>query len=295
MKALQPGDHIALIAPARAVSKDEMSAFRQWCADKALILQEGKNLYGKNHQFSGTAEERAQDLREAWTNPEIKAIFCARGGYGSVQLLDHLQNLDWTANPKWLVGFSDITTLHLHLNNLGIPSIHGPMAIHWGIQHEFTEENIAQLERLLFNLSVEINTSNSLISDELKFNGELIGGNLSLVYASLGTPEQPNTDGKVLFLEDLDEYLYHIDRMMVALKRAGVLKNPSALLIGGMTDMKDNAIPFGKSAKEIILEHADNHQYPVIFDFPAGHTQKNACFMTGAYCTFEDGILKQQL
>lgn len=295
LTALKPGDAIALIAPARAVSQEEMSAFKSWCQEKSLILHEGMHLYGRHNQFSGTAAERAADLREAWQNPEIKAIFCARGGYGCVQLLDLLTDIDWTANPKWLVGFSDITTLHLHLNNLGVPTLHSPMAIHWGIKHEFTKENISRIEDALFKLIVEVSIDNILTENDLHFTGKLIGGNLSLLYAALGTPEQPDTQNAVLFLEDLDEYLYHIDRMMMALKRAGLLKNLSGMIVGGMTEMKDNTIPFGQTAEEIIRGYAAELKIPLIFNFPSGHTPKNACLFMGAECTFENGKLTQQL
>lgn len=295
LTALKPGDHVALIAPARAVSKEEMSAFAVWCEEKNLILEEGKHLYGRHHQFSGTAEERAADLRVAWQNPQIKAIFSARGGYGCVQMLELLEDVDWRSGSKWLIGFSDITTLHLHLNKLGIPTLHGPMAIHWGIQHGFTAENIKRIEVALFNMKVEIECANSISEYQTKFSGQILGGNLSLLYASLGTPEQPNTENAVLFLEDLDEYLYHIDRMMMALKRAGLLKKLNGLIIGGMTDMKDNATPYGQTAKEIIKQTMLEYDIPVIFNFPSGHTPKNACFFMGADCTFENGKLIQQL
>jgi muramoyltetrapeptide carboxypeptidase len=292
LTALKPGDHVALIAPARAVSKEEMAAFALWCNQKNLILHEGKHLYGRYHQFSGTAEERAADLRDAWLNPEIKAVFCARGGYGCVQLLDLLDDVDWISQPKWLIGFSDITTLHLHLNKQGVPTLHGPMAIHWGINHKFTHENILRVEHALFKLKVEIEYNNSYTGS---ISGRILGGNLSLIYAALGTPEQPNTENCILFLEDLDEYLYHLDRMMMALKRSGILKNLSGVIVGGMTDMKDNAVPYGQSAEEIIRQHTADTGIPVIFDFPAGHTPKNACFIMGANCTFENGKLTQQL
>lgn len=291
---LKPGDHVALIAPARAVSREEMTAFAAWCKNKNLILHEGEHLYGRHHQFSGTAEERAADLSNAWQDPKIKAVFCARGGYGCVQLLDLLGELDWNKNAKWLIGFSDITTLHLHLNNRGIPTLHGPMAIHWGIQQPHMQDNIARVEAALFNASIGIQDPEISCSSHASFSGRLIGGNLSLIYAALGTPEQPDTRNCVLFLEDLDEYLYHIDRMMMALKRAGILRNLSGLIVGGMTDMKDNAVPFGKSAEEIIRHNMADNKIPVIFNFPAGHTPKNACMIMGAECTFEGGIFTQQ-
>lgn len=291
--ALKPGDHVALIAPARAVSPDEIMAFENWCLSQHLVLKKGRHLFGRLHQFSGTAEERAADLREAWLDPAVKAVFCARGGYGSVHLLDLLHDLDWLKNPKWLVGFSDITTLHLHLNNLGLATLHAPMAIHWNASHEHATANISNIERALFNNQVEINLTGANLIKPQPFSGDLCGGNLSLIYAALGTPEQPKTQGKVLFLEDLDEYLYHIDRMMTALKRAGLLHGLSALLIGGMSDMKDNTVPFGYSAAEIILTACRDYDYPVIFDFPAGHTEKNICLKLGAHCTFDGQFFRQ--
>jgi muramoyltetrapeptide carboxypeptidase len=251
-RKLKAGDAVALIAPARAVSRDEMHAFAEWCSQKNLMLKEGVHLYGRFHQFSGTAAERSQDLRNAWLDPEVKAVFCARGGYGSVHIANALSDEEYLSNPKWLVGFSDITTLHLKLNKLGLATLHAPMPIHWGKSNEFTAENIGNTEAALFHLKVEINLFNNLIYNNKSFKGNIIGGNLSLVYAALGTPEQPDTRGAVLFLEDLDEYLYHIDRMMMAMKRAGLLKELSALIVGGMTDMRDNSIAFGFTAQEII-------------------------------------------
>jgi len=292
-EALKPGDTVALIAPARAVSKEEMAAFKLWAEQKGLTLLEGKHLYGRKHQFSGTAEERAADLREAWLNPTVKAIFCARGGYGSVHLLEWLEDLDWLNHPKWLIGFSDITTLHLHLNNLGMATLHAPMAIHWGLERIYTQENIAAVENALFNPSITFDLQNFIRNTAASFSGKLIGGNLSLIYAALGTPEQPKTDGAVLFIEDLDEYLYHVDRMMTALKRAGILKNISALLVGGMSDMKDNAVPFGSDPETIITNCCSEYHFPIIFNFPAGHTDKNICLKLGAHCTFDGKYFKQ--
>ncbi len=292
---LKPGDAAALIAPARAVTREEMQAFAVWCQQKNLVLKEGKHLYGRFHQYSGTTAERAEDFKTAWLDPEIKAVFCARGGYGSVHIADTLSDQDLLANPKWLIGFSDITTLHLKLNKLGLQTLHAPMPIHWGKVHEHTTENIERVERILFEQKVEIELNNQLIYNKKEFKGTLLGGNLSLLYASLGTPEQPNSEGAVLFLEDLDEYLYHIDRMIMALKRAGVLSGLNALVVGGMSDMRDNAVPFGYTAEQIIYNSVQEYGYPVIFHFPAGHTAKNNALVLGANCTFEnDSFIQKQ-
>lgn len=292
-QTLTAGDTVALVAPARAVTPEEVAAFSQWCNEKGLVLKTGRHLFGRHHQFSGTAAERAADFEDAWTDPDVKAVFCARGGYGSVQVLDLLSHLDWMAHPRWLVGFSDITTLHLHLNNLGLTTLHAPMAIHWGIKNEYWQENLAAVESALFKSKVEIDLSNYLSDYFLPFDGLLMGGNLSLLYAALGTPEQPDLNGKVLFIEDLDEYLYHIDRMMMGLKRAGLLSGLSGMVVGGLSDMKDNATPFGQSAEEIIRTHTAGYSYPVIFQFPAGHVPKNICLKLGGHCTFDGRFFRQ--
>jgi muramoyltetrapeptide carboxypeptidase len=167
------------------------------------------------------------------------------------------------------------------------------MAIHRGVERIYTQENIAAVENALFNPSINFDLQNFIRNTAVSFSGKLIGGNLSLIYAALGTPEQPKTDGAVLFIEDLDEYLYHVDRMMTALKRAGILKNISALLVGGMSDMKDNAVPFGSDAETIITNCCSEYHFHIIFNFPAGHTDKNICLKLGAHCTFDGKYFKQ--
>lgn len=291
---LQRGDTVALIAPARAVSVEEMQPFIQLLRDHGLIVKPGKHLFGRQHQFSAADIDRAEDFTEAWTSPEVKAVFCGRGGYGCMRFMQYIDEEIWLeGKDKLLVGFSDITTLHLALNKRGIPSLHAPMAINFFEPKKGTEDNIKRLEEVLFTGKVEIDLTQSEILHPAAFEGEIIGGNLSLIYASLGTPEQPDTRGKILFIEDLDEYLYHIDRMMVSLKRAGILNGLKALLVGGMDKMNDNIIEFGMDAQEIVKHHIAGCDYPVIFDFPAGHGIKNYAFKLGAYTTFDGSILRQ--
>jgi len=290
-QALKPGDAVALVAPARAVTPEETAAFREWCGHKGLRLKEGRHLYGRIHQFSGTAHERATDLREAWLDPEVKAVFCARGGYGSVQLLEALEDLDWLKNPKWLVGFSDITTLHLHLNRLGLVTLHAPMAIHWGIKNQYWQENLQSLENALFELKVEVELYKVLSSEHLPFDGILEGGNLSLLFASLGTPEQPDLKGKILLVEDLDEYLYHLDRMWLGLQRSGYLNKLKAILIGDFTAMRDNTIPFGKDPVSIAVERTRSLGIPCIAGLSFGHGPVNNPLPLGWTVTIDhDGL-----
>jgi muramoyltetrapeptide carboxypeptidase len=290
---LSEGDSIALIAPARAVSQEEMEPFLQWAASKKLVVVAGKNLYQRHNQFAGTDLERATDFISAWTNPAVKAVFCARGGYGCMRWLQHVGDGIWSQGAgKILIGYSDITTLHFVLHRYGFETVHGPMAISW----KNGNETLGPLDALWHCISgegVQMRLDANEKIHAASFDGILTGGNLSMVYASLGTPEQPDTDGKILFLEDLDEYLYHIDRMMVSLDRAGLLKSLKALLIGDMLQMRDNAIPFGMTVPDIIKEHAGKYGYPIIFDVPVGHSEKNYCLKLNAYTTFDGSILKQ--
>ena len=291
---LKAGDRVALIAPARAVSREEMQPFRELMQAWGLELVEGKHLYLREGQFSGSDVQRFADLREAWNDASVKAVFCARGGYGSMRFL-HLAETELdTRKSKWLVGFSDISSLQFYLHNKGIPSIHGPMAFNAAATHGQKEENFARLRQALFGETLEYDLSDCEVLNPAPVKAEILGGNLSLLYASLGTPEQLDLRGKVLFIEDLDEYLYHIDRMMQSLKRAGALDGLAGLIVGQMLDMKDNAIPFGRDCRQIIEEVCGDMGYPIVFGFPAGHGEKNYCFKQGCVCTFDPRSFQQQ-
>lgn len=278
--SLKKGDKIAIISTARKIFKIELepavAIIKSWGLEPVF----GKNLFNENHQFSGTTKERVADLQNALDNSEIKAIICARGGYGTVQVIDQIDFSNFKKNPKWIVGYSDVTVLHNHINtNFNIQTLHASMPINFATN---TKEALESLKETLFG-ALPIYTCDV---DELnrfgEVMGELVGGNLSIIYSLIGTPSQLNTKGKILFLEDLDEYLYHIDRMMMNLKRAGLLKDLKGLIVGGMSDMNDNTVPFGKTAKQIIFEAVQEYNYPVCFEFPAGHIKDNRALMMGA-------------
>lgn len=291
---LKSGDAVALIAPARSVTEEEMAPFLDWLRNLGLQPVLGKNLFGKFHQFSGRDEERADDFIAAWTDPKIRAVFCGRGGYGCLRLMPYLtKDVLAKGAGKILVGYSDVTTLHLALGNLGMASVHGPMAINFFDPKPGSQANFDFLEQLLFTGTVNYSAGNSPFLNKAAFEGVLTGGNLSLLYAALGTPEQPDTRGKVLFLEDLDEYLYHIDRMVVSLDRAGIFSGLAGLIVGSMTEMKDNATPFGQNVQQIIETHTQKYGFPVWFDFPAGHGLSNYSLKMNAYTTFDGKILRQ--
>jgi len=303
---LLPGDTVLLIAPSRSVSEADVAAFSRWVDSQGWKLEYSPNLFEVEHQFAGSDQHRAEDLIWAITHPTAKAIFTARGGYGCVRTVSKaeelcdamvgiagLLNLLKHSPAKWLVGFSDITWLHLLFAKANLQSIHGPVATQWNLTHGQIDQNISHLAKTLMGDIVSLDLSNCDVVRSKPFAGELLGGNLSLLYASLGTSVQPNTAGKVLFIEDLDEYYYHIDRMLFSLKLAGLFDGIKGLLVGSMLDMNDNSVPFGRSGKTMITELLSGYDFPIIFDVPVGHDEENISIKLGAECNFENSILTQ--
>lgn len=282
---LKKGDKIGIVASARKVSEAEMdpgiSLLKKW----GLEVVPGESLYKEDHQFGGTDLERANDLQQMLDDPSIKAVIFARGGYGTLRIIDQLNFNAFRKSPKWLIGFSDITVLHSHIHPFQIETLHAKMLLNF-TKNEASSEALRQA--LFGELKKYEHTPHPLNRQGIA-EAELVGGNLSLLYALTGSVSDIDTKGKILFLEDLDEYLYHIDRMMLNLKRSGKLSHLKGLVVGGMTDMKDNAIPFGKNAEEIILDAVKEFQYPVCFDFPAGHVDLNLPLYLGRKIKLEVG------
>ncbi len=274
---LKKGDKIGIVACARKVAPGEISDAIALFIGWGLEVVFGKNLFNARDQFSGTDDERAADLQEMFDNPSVKAVICARGGYGTVRIVDEINFEKFIQDPKWMIGFSDITVLHSHIHTLGIETLHAKMLMNINKDQESSET----LRKALFGEDLTFNVTPNQLNRTGEIEAEMVGGNLSLIYSLQGSASDIDTNCKVLFLEDLDEYLYHIDRMMISLKRAGKLKGLAGLVIGGMTDMKDNAIPFGKTAEEIIMEAVKEYNYPVCFDFPAGHIDRNLALYFG--------------
>lgn len=277
--SLKKGDSVYILSTAKKISLHEIEtavkAFEGW----GLKVVIGKTIGKEQNQFAGTDQERLEDFQTAINDSNIKAIICARGGYGTVRMMDDIIYDEFTKHPKWLVGFSDVTFLHTDIsNNIGIQTIHSIMPIQFP---KSTPAAIESLRRELFGEKNEYNIPPHPLNRTGKAEGILIGGNLSILYSITGTKSGLNTSGKILFLEDLDEYLYHVDRMMMNLKRSGKLHNLAALIVGGFTDMHDNTIPFGKNACEIIAEHVSGFNYPVCFNFPAGHVADNRALVIG--------------
>lgn len=289
---LQKNDTVAIVSTARKISLKEIQpaiAILQGWGLKVIV---GETIGFEANQFAGTDIQRTHDFQQMLNNPKIKAIWCARGGYGTVRIIDQLDFSFFKSNPKWIVGYSDITVLHNHIHNIGFESLHATMPLDVA---KNTGESFKTLKKSLFgeDLLYEI-----ISSKENKIgvaSGELIGGNLSILYSLLGSKSSIKTNGKILFIEDLDEYLYHIDRMLMNLKRNNYFNNLNGLIVGGMSDMHDNTIPFGKSAKEIILDIVSEYDFPVVFDFPAGHLNDNRALILGRKVNLEVNKNKTKL
>ncbi|MEI6577648.1 MAG: LD-carboxypeptidase [Bacteroidota bacterium] len=278
---LKSGDKIGIVAPARKVIPEEMEnaygVFRDW----GLEVVEDQNLYEVHHQYAGTDEQRIDGLQRMLDDENIKAILCARGGYGTVRIIDRIDFRKFVKNPKWVVGFSDITVLHSHIqSNFGIETLHAVMPYSF-FHQELTKECVDSLKKALFGQNLAYQYENDFPYRPGIAKGILVGGNLSMLYALDGTASDLNTDGKVLFIEDLDEYLYHFDRMMLKMKRGGKLDRLAGLIVGGITDMHDNSIAFGKTAYEIVQDAVSAYDYPVCFGFPAGHIADNRALILG--------------
>src|ERR1700744_708503 len=275
---LKKGDKIAICCPAKKLPNpmdDAVALLQSWGLEVVL----GETVSASYHQFAGDDELRAKDLQRFIDDDSVKAIIAARGGYGTVRIIDHVDFSRFATHPKWLVGFSDITVLHAHLfANYQAQTIHGQMPVNIPDASAYSLET---LRSALFGGELGYSFTSHAYNRSGKATGTLTGGNLSLLVAVLGSVSDYNYDGKILFIEDVGEYLYSIDRMVRALDRAGKLKNLAGLVVGGFTESKDNDIPFGQTVPEIIMEVVKNYNYPLCFDFPAGHIPDNQSLVLG--------------
>ncbi len=278
---LRPGDRIRIVSPAGKVPKEKVLPGVELLQDEGFEVLVGKHVFDKHFQFSGTDQQRLADFQEAIDDPKAKAIVCARGGYGSVRIVEKINYLPLLKTPKWLVGFSDVTVFHAVFNKLGMASIHGAMPGFF-LENKKPTKSFFSLIELLTSGKSQIESAANPLNRAGIASGELVGGNLSLMYSLQGTPWQLQTSGKILMIEDLAEYLYHLDRMMQNLRLSGQLRDLAGLVVGGFTEMKDNDSPFGKTSGEIIMEAVQDYQFPVCFDFPVGHLPKNLSVMLGS-------------
>lgn len=276
---LERGDKILIVAPAKAIEHELVDYAKTLIEERGYVVEVGKHCTGQDNYFSGTEEERISDLQWALDHGDAKAIICARGGYGCVQLVDRINWDAFESKPKWVIGFSDITVLHSRINNLGFPSVHATMPLN------FKQNSIEAINTLFMAIeqerySIEFPPHGKNIIGSA--NGELIGGNLSILYSLIGTNDDLDFNNRILFIEEVGEALYAIDRMFYSLTKSGKFDQLKGLIVGGMTDMKDSATPFGKTLEEIILKHIRPLSIPLAFNAPCGHIDDNRAMRCGS-------------
>lgn len=278
---LKPGSKIRIVSPAGKVDKKYVLPALLWLDAQGYKVELGKHVFARHYQFAGTDSQRLHDMQTALDDPETKAVICSRGGYGTVRIIDKLDLTGYSANPKWLVGFSDITIIHNCFNKLGAATIHGAMPRYFFDKNGEPTDSLISLMNLLTGHKPDYIFPSGKKNRIGRTTAPLAGGNLSIISSLQGTKYELDTNGKILFLEDIDEFLYHSDRMMHQLKLSGKLDNLAGLLLGNFTEMKDNESPFGRTIREIISEIVDEYNYPVSFGFPAGHDKKNLALAFG--------------
>lgn len=281
---LKKGDTVGILATARKIDLATLQPGIKLLESWGLKVVIGKSIGKEQNQLAGPDWQRATDFQEMLDNPNIKAIWAAKGGYGTVRIVDRINFDNFKKKPKWIIGFSDVTVMHSHINNMDIGTLHAIMAIS---AKSATPEAIESFRKALFGEKLEYHIPHHAFNKNGKATGELVGGNLSVLYSIQGSESAVDMNGKILFLEDLDEYLYHIDRMMMNLKRNGSLKGLKGIIIGGMTSMNDNDIPWGHDSLEIIQDIVKDLNIPVSYNFPAGHIKDNRALILGKTVTFE--------
>jgi len=279
--SLQKGSTIGIVATARKISCDQVTPAIGLLADQGFKVRTAQRMFGSENQFSGSDEDRAADMQRMLDDPDVNAILCARGGYGTLRIIDKIDFSEFVKHPKWFCGYSDVTALHSHINrNFGICTIHSTMPINM-MEMDANHAAFTSLINALKGEPLNYDFPSHECNRTGEMQGKIVGGNLSILYSILGSNSDINTKGKILFIEDLDEYLYHLDRMMINLKRNEKLAHLAGLVVGAMSDMNDNAIPFGKTAAQIIREAVNEYDFPVVFNFPAGHQNDNRAIILG--------------
>ncbi len=288
---LEKGDTVAIVAPAGVVVKEEMDKAKKLLESWGLKVLYGENLFKEENQFAGSDSQRLKDFQNVLDDESVKAIFCARGGYGTIRIIDKIDWKNFIAKPKWVLGYSDITVIHAKIHNLGIESIHSPMPINMARMDE-KDPILTQIMEVLFY--GQLNYAN--LYHHLNRNGfgraKIFGGNLSILYSLLGTKYDIDYKGKFLFIEDVNEYFYKVDRILHSFRLAGKFDELEGILVGGFTDMKDDERPFGKNAQEIIYDITADYNFPVAFGLPIGHQKSNHPLILGAEIKLE--IARQQ-
>ncbi len=281
---LKAGDTVAIVAPSGILinREDEIAHAKKLLKRWGLHAIVGEHVYKQDNHFAGTDDERCEDFQKALDNPAVSAIWCARGGYGTVRILDELDYTKFKAHPKWLIGYSDITALHNQFHNEGYESIHGILCVSLPKDESKIEASISTFKKALFGESLAYTLKGSALNKEGKVSGQLVGGNLTLLHTMLGSNTSIDTTGKIIFIEDIGEYKYHIDRMLQSLKRAGYFDNCAGVLVGDFTKMKkNNTALWGSSIEQLIVDALADYNIPIAFNMPAGHEDDNRAMILG--------------
>lgn len=281
---LKKGDTVAIVCTARKFFPEDAKPAIDLLESWGLKVKLGKTIGLDSCQLGGTDAQRAEDFQAQLDDDDIKAIWCARGGYGTVRIIDRIDFSKFKKHPKWVMGFSDVTVLHSHINTLNVATLHSIMPF---TVPKAPEEVKETFKNALFGIKNSYTIPSKSYDKKGMAKGELVGGNLSIIYSLLGSKSSIETKDKILFIEDLDEYLYHIDRMLYNMKRNNYFKNVKGIIVGSMRDMHDNEIPFGQNEIQIISEIAKDLNIPIAFEFCAGHQKDNRTLVLGSQVTFE--------
>ena len=286
---LKAGDTVAIVAPSGVLRGryDELEHAKELLESWGLHTVVGENVFAQNGHFAGTDKQRASDFQIALDDPKIKAIWCARGGYGTVRMIDLLDYSKFKLQPKWVIGYSDITAIHNQIHNLGYQSMHAMMCVSLPQNLSDIPETISTFKDAIFGKPLSYTLKGSGYNKPGMVTAPITGGNLTLLHTMLGSETSINTSGEILFIEEIGEYAYHIDRMLQSLKRAGYFENCKGIVVGDMSKVRKNTTEFGRTIDEIILDVVAEYDFPVAFNMPAGHEKDNRALIFGSTVTLK--------
>ncbi|WP_051169832.1 S66 peptidase family protein [Mesoflavibacter zeaxanthinifaciens] len=286
---LKAGDTVAIVAPSGILKhrNEEIERAKRLLKQWNLNVVVGKHVFNQANHFAGTDQERCEDFQNALDNPNIKAIWCARGGYGTVRILDKLDYTKFLEQPKWIIGYSDITALHNQIHNLGVQSLHAMMCVSLPKDESEIEQTIATFKKAIFGETLSYTLQGSNYNQVGEVTAPIVGGNLTILHTMLGSKTSVDTSGKILFIEEIGEYKYHIDRMLQSLKRAGYFDQCKGVIVGDMTKLRKNTTLWGTSIEQLILDALADYDFPIAFNMPAGHEDDNRALILGRKATLK--------